>query len=71
MRKRARSRSLRVTDKQGAKERKYAGMALSTIRFNNKENEEKKRKNTSLGEKYTLTSNSSSNLLPAQTRKEE
>jgi hypothetical protein len=71
MRKRARRRSLRATDKQGAKERKDADMALSSISYNNKDKEEeKKKKDTYLGEKDNLTSYSSSSLIPAQTRKE-
>jgi hypothetical protein len=43
MRKRARRRSLRATDKHGAKERKDADMALSSISYNNKDKEEEEK----------------------------
>jgi hypothetical protein len=76
MRKRGKRRtSSRVTDKQEVEERKDADMALSSISFNKdkeeKKKEKEKKKDTDLGKKDNLTSYSSSNLLPAQTRKEE
>jgi hypothetical protein len=58
MRKRARRRSLRATDKHGAKERKDADMALSSISYNNKDKEEKEVLNVRTSLFYASTSKS-------------